>query len=67
VGGWKRWTDAAEAIERPLWLFIEEQKKHNNFIDLKEENLVSKIQLWGKKNDELGTALNEKVLKPKKL
>jgi len=67
VGGWKRWTDAAEAIERPLWLFIEEQKKHNNFIDLKEENLVSKVQLWGKKNVELGTALNEKVLKPKKL
>ncbi|WP_185922437.1 hypothetical protein [Hafnia paralvei] len=67
VGRWKRWTDAAKAIEQPLWIFIEEQKKDNKIINLKEENLVDKIQLWGKKNVELGTALNEKVLKPKKL
>lgn len=64
---WKHWTDAAKAIEQPLWSFIAQQKVNNQTIDLKEENLVDKIQLWGKKDIELGTALNEKVLKPKKL
>ncbi|MCB5313314.1 hypothetical protein [Yersinia intermedia] len=64
---WKHWTDAAKAIEQPLWSFIAEQKVDNQTIDLKEENLVGKIQLWGKKDIELGTTLNEKVLKPKKL